>query len=390
MDFALSDEQQQFAASLHDMLAAADGPAVARCWAAGDRKPGLAVWRALAEAGVTGLMVAPEHGGLGAGPVDLVIACEEIGHHAVPGPVAESVAAVPQLLTGKGVVGYLPPHDRRCRANHAPSDPGGGAEQLAGGWPEQLAAGGPEQLAGGWPEQLASGWPEQLVSGWLEQLASGELIATLAAPPWLPFAADADAAGLVLLAEPGSVRLGVVRQCHQSVEAARTLSEVTGGDPVATGPQVAGPMARALELGTLACAAQLLGAGRALLEATAAHARQRIQFGLPVGSFQAVKHHLANVLIGLEFARPLLFGAAISLSAGSADTARDVSAAKVACADAASLAARIALQVHGAIGYTAEHDVSLWLTKVRALGPSWGSQAEHRARVLAAVAGPDS
>ncbi len=66
---------------------------------------------------------------------------------------------------------------------------------------------------------------------------------------------------------------------------------------------------------------------------------------------------------------------------------RDVSAAKVACGDAATLAARAALQVHGAIGYTAEHDLSLWLTKVRALVPAWGSQAWHRERVMAALTG---
>src|ERR1700685_4340911 len=100
MDFTLSAEQQQFAATLHDMLAAANGPASARSWAAGDRKPGLEIWHGLADSGVTALMVPPEHGGLGADIVDLVIACEEMGHHGVPGPVAESLAAVPQLLAG--------------------------------------------------------------------------------------------------------------------------------------------------------------------------------------------------------------------------------------------------------------------------------------------------
>ena len=342
MDFALSAERRQFSASLHDMLAAADGPAAARSWAAGDRKPGLAIWRSLADAGVTGLMVASERGGLGADPVDLVIACEEIGHHAVPGPVSESIAAVPLLLaTGKA------------------------GEQGSG--------------------------PEQ----WLRQLAGGELIATMACPPRLPLAADADAAGLILLAEPDAICVGVAGRARESVDATRTLAQVSAGEMIARGPRAADAVARALESGTLACAAQLLGAGRALLQASARHARQRIQFGQPVGAFQAVKHHLADVLIGLEFARPLVFGAAIALGTGGGDTgwagvARDVSAAKVACADAASRAARIALQVHGAIGYTAEHDISLYLTKVRALAPAWGGQAEHRARVLAALTGEGS
>jgi alkylation response protein AidB-like acyl-CoA dehydrogenase len=342
VNLAFSPEQQQFAESLHEMLTAADTPAAARSWAAGNREPGLEIWRALAEAGVTGLMVRPEIGGLGADPADLVIACEEIGHHAVPGPAAESLAAVPALL-----------------AAVQPGESG------------SIAA----------PERIED---------WLAALAAGKLIATLAAPPWLPYAADADCAGLVLLAGPGRLSLARPGGAHRSVEAARTLSEVTAGEPIAEGPAVTAALARALDFGALACAAQLLGIGRALLELAAAHARQRVQFGLPVGAFQAVKHHLADVAIALEFGRPLLLGAAIALGAAEPDAARDVSAAKVACADAASLAARTALQIHGAIGYTAEHDLSLFLTKARALAPAWGSQADHRARVLAAITGAGS
>ena len=138
-------------------------------------------------------------------------------------------------------------------------------------------------------------------------------------------------------------------------------------------------------LGALACAAQLLGAGRALLEPRR-RTPQRTQFGRPVGSFQAVKHRLADVAIALEFARPLVAGAAAALTEGRATAARDISAAKVAATDAARLAARAALQVHGAIGYTQELDLHLWLTKVQALANAWGSQSSHRARVLAALA----
>ena len=214
-------ERDQFAGALHDLLGEAGVPAAARRWADGDLAPGLALWRRLARLGVSALAVPEKWGGLGASPLDLVLACEELGHHALPGPVAESLAAVPTLLAAL----------------------------------EDTSACGE----------------------WLAGLAAGDLIATLAIPPRLPFAADAGAAGLVLLAKDG--------------------------------PGLAGP-------GT---------------------------------------------------------------------AARDISAAKVACADAAYRAARAALQVHGAIGYTAEHDLSLWLAKVRALVPAWGSQAEHRARVVAGL-----
>jgi alkylation response protein AidB-like acyl-CoA dehydrogenase len=335
MNLARSGEQAQFAASLHEMLGAADGPAAARSWAAGDRKPGLEIWRSLAEAGVTALMVPAGHGGLGADPADLVIACEELGHHAAPGPVAESLAAVPALL--------------------AALDDAAIAETPA--------------------------------AGALALIAAGELIATLAAPPVVPYAADADAAGLVLLAEEDQVSVAVPARSWRSVDAARTVSVVTQAEPVAEGPAAAAAIERAIEFGTLAGAAQLLGLGRALLELAAAHARQRVQFGQPVGGFQAVKHQLADVAIGLEFANPLLSGAAVSLAAGAPDARRDVSAAKVACGAAAARAARTALQVHGAIGCTAEHDAGIYLTKVQALVPAWGSQARHRSRVLAAITG---
>ncbi|HEY2509052.1 MAG TPA: acyl-CoA dehydrogenase family protein, partial [Streptosporangiaceae bacterium] len=93
MDFTLSAEQRQFAGAVHELLAAADGPAAARQWATGNREPGLKIWAALADAGVTALVIPSRYGGLAARPVELALACEEIGHHAIPGPVAESLAA---------------------------------------------------------------------------------------------------------------------------------------------------------------------------------------------------------------------------------------------------------------------------------------------------------
>src|SRR5699024_2797035 len=115
--------------------------------------------------------------------------------------------------------------------------------------------------------------------------------------------------------------------------------------------------------------------------------KQREQYGKPIGQNQAVKHLLADVAARLEMSRPLLYGAAVALGDGEATASRDVSAAKVAAGRAAYLAARTALQVHGAIAYTAEHDLGLWLTKVRALLGVWGDATFHRARVLDAVAG---
>lgn len=212
-------------------------------------------------------------------------------------------------------------------------------------------------------------------------LASGELVATVALPPAVPRAVDAHFAGLVLLARDGQVSDAAADGEHESVDPSRKLF-----DTHATGDALSADVARAYEFGALATAAQLIGAGQAMLDMSVAYAKQRSQFGRIIGSYQAIKHKLADVHIALEMAQPLVYGAALSLADDSADTARDVSAAKAAASDAALLAARASLQTHGAIGFTAEHDLSLWLLRVQALWSAWGDPSSHRRRVLEALA----
>lgn len=325
MKFDLDQEQRDFAGSIDAALAAADVPAAVRAWSAGDTAAGRQVWNQLAELGVTALAVPESHDGIGAHPVDVLVAIEALGRGGVPGPVVESIAVAPVLLTGAPDAG--------------------------------------ERLAG---------------------LAAGELIATVALPPHVPRAVDADTADLVLAAEPaGQVAVAAAGSQHESVDPARKLFDVTAtGESWSAGAPV---VARAYEFGALGTAAYLLGAGQAMLDVAVEYAKQRTQFGRVIGSYQAIKHKLADVHIALELARPLIYGAALSLADESADTARDVSAAKVAAADAALLAARSSLQTHGAIGFTAEHDLSLWLLRVQALRGAWGDPAAHRRRVLEAL-----
>lgn len=201
---------------------------------------------------------------------------------------------------------------------------------------------------------------ELAVGPWIESAAlapqlDGEMV-TAAAPPLAPYAADAQVARL-LSGTPGATR--------RSIDSTRTLTEVTGAEPFDDA---------ALDRAVLAAAAQLVGAGERVLADSVTYAKQRKQFGRQIGSYQAIKHQLADVRIALDFARPLVLGAALGEV--------PVSAAKVYAADAADLAARTGLQVHGAIGYTAEFDLSLWLNRIRALVTAWGTPAYHRARVL--------
>jgi alkylation response protein AidB-like acyl-CoA dehydrogenase len=312
MKFALDAQQRDFAASIDAALGAADVPAANRAWSAGDPIPLRAIWSRL-----TALAVPEEFDGIGAHPVDLVVAMERLGRWCVPGPVAESLAVAPILLA---------------------ADP-------------RVAA-----------------------------LAAGTGIATVSMPPAVPRAVDADLADLVLLASGVTVADAAPGARHESVDPGRHLFDV-----VASGAPQPADTARAYELGALATSAQLVGAGQAMLDMSVDYAKQRTQFGRAIGSYQAIKHKLADAHIALELARPLVFGAALSLAGDAAETARDVSAAKAAASDAALLTARTALQTHGAIGYTAEHDLSHWLLRVQALHSAWGDPAFHRRRVLEAL-----
>lgn len=317
MKFALDHEQREFAASIDAALGAADVPSAVRSWAAGDTTPGRAVWSRLADLGVTALAVPEKFDGIGAHPVDLVVALERLGRWCVPGPVTESVAVAPILLAD----------DDRSVA-----------------------------------------------------LAAGESIATVAMPPGVPHAVDADTADIVLMATDAGVADASAGARHVSVDPTRHLFDLA-----LDGQARAADVTRAYEFGALGTAAQLVGAGQAMLDMSVDYAKQRTQFGRPIGSYQAIKHKLADVRIALELARPLVFGAALSMADDSAHTARDVSAAKAAASDAALLAARTALQTHGAIGYTTEHDLSHWLLRVQALHSAWGSPTFHRRRVLEAL-----
>ena len=143
----------------------------------------------------------------------------------------------------------------------------------------------------------------------------------------------------------------------------------------------------AINAGALGTAGYLLGLSSRMLAMAGDYARDRHQFGQPIGSFQAVKHLMADALLQVEFARPAVYRAAWSIATRAETVDRDVSMAKALASEAAQKAARGALQVHGAIGYTWECDLQLYMKKAWALMPAWGSAQFHRRRVADAVLG---
>ena len=346
MDFTLGGDCLLFAETLSDILEDVCPPAAVRSsW----EDPAGAVeglWETLAGIGVLGLTVPEAYGGLGMSEVDQVLLLEELGRAACPGPVAEhSAVAVPVL------------------------------------------------------RDLA---PSSTCDEWLGRAAEGSVVLTAASPvdrSSRSLVLGGDWADLVVLAVDGAVHAvpaaAVSGRPIESLDGARRLTEVTvevsDATLVSDGPEAVTAL---WDRGAWAAAAQAVGVAQRLLDLTVAYVAEREQFGRPVGANQAVKHHCSNVAIAVEFARPMVQAAAWSLASGrapqgtippgvtgAAGPSTLVSMAKAMASDAVDLACRSALQCHGAIGYTVEHDLQLWLKRGWALSASWGDARRHRRRI---------
>ncbi len=284
------------------------------------------VWRELAGMGVQGLLLPEAAGGTGFDWVTLALVLCEAGRVALPLPLVETAAVAAPVL-------------------HAAGDP----------------------------------------TGVLDPLLAGDTVVTVAdrAGSAAPAAGRAE---WFIIGGDGGHRLyrrdQVEVTAEQSVDRTRDLGRVTP-----TGPGVpldvtgaAAPVAA--HAGALATAAVLIGLGRALVDITVAYVKDRKQFGVPVGSFQAVKHHLADATMHVEFAAPPVWAAAYQLAHpgdhSGEQVARAVSLAKAMASDAATLAARKALQCHGAMGYTDDYHLHLWLKRVWCLAAAYGTAGEHR------------
>jgi len=221
--------------------------------------------------------------------------------------------------------------------------------------------------------------------------ASTGMVTTDLGGPLAPCAHDAD---LHLVHQDGRlVRILASRSAvhHErrpldAVDGARRLGYIEGSrehvELVTDDPDA---IELAFDRGALGTAAVLVGLGQAMVDLTVGYVTERHQFGKPIGSFQAVKHHLADAALALEFARPAVWRAAWSVAHGEPTRARDVSMAKAMASDAAELVGRKALQCHGAIGYTVEADLHLYLKRTWALARSWGDSAHHTDRVADAL-----
>jgi len=339
--FGFTDDQLAFREGVRDLLEKECPPEVVRAaWpqggsGAGARADGAAVegvWCKLAEMGVLGMLAPEARGGMGLDELDLVLVLEETGYAAVPLPVVEHAAiAVPMM-----------------------------AQSTSG--PEPLAA-----LLDGTTRVSVAAEPWTVVPwiGAVDRLIvqEGNDAHLVDARTFAPGSPDGAVDGARRTAVPSRVPGDGERQVLVSGTAGRRAWEL------------------AFDRGALGSAAQLIGLSRRMLDLTVAYVGERRQFGAPVGSFQAVKHHLADALLHLSFARPAVYRAAHSVARDTPTRARDVSMAKAMASDAARLVGSKALQCHGAVGYTVEYDLHLYLKRAWALAATWGTASWHCDRV---------
>jgi len=326
MDFSFSEEQLMIAETARKLFADTCASAQLRTMLTNGEARDAARWANIFETGLTATLLPEDTGGLGLAELDFVLVAEAAGYAALPEPLVESAGVAAPLL--------------------AAIDP---AHELLAAPANSLAIGHPIN----------------------------------------PFVADADTAAALLLQHNGATYLARPDQVkltrQPSTDPFRRLFSVdwTPDTPIATDP---GPWDDALDRGALFAAAQCVGVAQKAIDLAVDYAKTREQFGKPIGSYQAVKHLIANAQVKVEFARPVIHAAAAVLPQRDAFSRARISHAKLVAGEAADLATRTALQVHGAMGYSWEVDVHFLLKRALALGAAWGGPAFHRGRVLARMA----
>jgi len=323
VDFELSDDQQALAAAATDLL---DGrspiPVVRAAMEQGGRRDA-ELWKAMVDQGWCGLAVDEAHGGVGLGWVEAAVVLEQVGAHVAPAPILGQLVALDVL---------------------APTE-------------------------------------------WGAALVDGEAIAAVAPHLDEPvvYAPDAD----VLVVAEDERLVAVDLRGHRpapepAMDLTRTIGWVHAAD-LAGAPRLelggSDALARQLDVAAVAYAAELLGLAQRALDLSVEYARERVQFGRPIGSFQAVKHRCADMLVDVEGMRSAVYWAAWCVAAGDADASVAASTAKCWCSDAATRVMSSALQVHGGIGFTWENDMHLYLKRAHLDSISFGDGSFHRGRL---------
>ena len=378
MQFAHSGDQQLIRESARSFLAANAGPAQLRAAIGSPGGYDEGLWRQMsAELGWTGLAIPEDCGGAGLGWVELCILQEEQGRRLVPSPFFATAALAAPLIDAAASAAQRQALLKRIAAGEvrigcavSGSD---GRPPCAGVSVELSRAGDAYTLNG--------------VSDFVIHADVADLLLVLARSP-----GSSGEAGISVAVIPAGSP-GVTVERHVMLDLTRPMSRVQfAAVRVERGQLLGEPGAataavqHALHLARIALASEALGGAEQVLEITTEYAKQRIQFGRPIGSFQAIKHRLADMMIEVEAARSAAWYAACVAAEGSAELAEAAAIAKSYCCDAFFSCAANAIQLHGGIGFTWEHEVHLYFKRARASATLLGSPAWQRERLMRLIA----
>ncbi|MGQ0804541.1 MAG: acyl-CoA dehydrogenase family protein [Actinomycetota bacterium] len=357
MDLTLTDEQRLLAETARAFVARSCPPGRVR--ELEERGPDPELWQAMAALDWPGLALPEEHGGAGRGMVELTIVCEELGRGAVPSPLATTVtlAALPVL--------------------------GAGSAEQRDRWLPALARGERVGTLALLEPGMADEWDAPTMPG------TGTISGTKLLVPW------AETADLLVVATGDGLRVVETEAAGPAVRVAP--HDALGGEPLASvdfevwdseplgaDDEARAVVDRALDHAAAASLGYAAGLAERMLELSVQHARERRQFDRPIGSFQAIAHRCADMRADVDACRYLAYQAAWALDRpGSADA--EVAAAKSYANEALRRVAMHAHQVHGAIGFSTEHDLHLFSRRAKAFELSYGSTARHRERLATAM-----
>ncbi|MEX0676030.1 MAG: acyl-CoA dehydrogenase family protein [Pirellulales bacterium] len=362
MEFELSKPQKLLQQSARDFFARECPPKRVRELVATDTALHPELFSAVADQGWLGIHLAESSGGLGLGTVELAAVAEEMGRACFPGPFLGTVWAATLVAAADG------------KSKHA--------ESLATGRSKGAVA----------LMEPESGWyldalqlKARSSSGGGYKLSGRKSFVCDAPVADLFVCAARSEEGLVLLAVPAKAP-GVKVTATPGIDATRKLGEVefdaaSADDVLAVGKAAEDALAHSLDVATLVACADMLGGMQWIIEHTVEYAKTRQQFGKTIGTFQAVQHMCADMLLWCESSRSAIYYAAWALGAQGAAAARDVAIAKAYASDASREVANRGVQVHGGIGFTWEHDLHLYYKRSKASETMFGNAAFHRERL---------
>lgn len=354
--------RESFSRLLLDKCTEAD---VRRTMASGDGHDA-DLWKAMADMGVTALLVPAEYGGIGAGPVEIETIMEAAGASLLAGPLMSSG------VLAAGLLGQSDDGDAKARLL-----PG-----IASG--ERIATVAFTGDAGTWTSDGVGVVAEPLGNGWRLNGTASFVTSANVADILLVIARTPIGLGCFeITPQETGIRIEPLQTWDPTIRLSRITFDNSDASPVAGIDEAA--IERTLDLGRVALAGEQAGAARRIFDITVDYLKMRVQFGRPIGGFQALKHMAADLLIEVESATSAARAAAQALDADAPDKNALVSLAAFTCADAFGEVAAAAIQMHGGIAFTWEHPAHLYLRRARADAQLFGQSDAYRERFVAAM-----